>query len=511
MALSTQPCRSISLTVSSSSSSRFDYPAKKANVFRTLINVNKAHASSSQQINASLSKPAALDPPPLYDDVDDDAHDYLEETDERVLSKRILELSRRNKFRSAFALYSSMKRLNLHPDPHACNSLVACLIRNGKQEHALNVFRFMNSKGILTGHTYSMVLKAVARSRGCDAAASAVPVPEKYLDPIVYNTMITMFGKENKWDQVEKIWRTMQENGDLGTAVTYRLLVCIFLRCDRNGLALDAYREMLRNGFSPCGDVLQAVIGACCREGNRDEAMTAFRRMLDNDMKPSLVTCNAVINLLSQSGEVGKAFKVFHLISALGYSPDSYSWNALLVALNRAGRPADALSLFDTIRKKHPGSVPSLHVYNTCLVSCRKLKLWQRAMQLLWETEAASGGASAKSYGLAIGACAAARRPEIALQVYRRMVRQHHRPDFFTLLMLIRACIRGSIWSEVQGIVDSASNEQLYNAAIQGTCLKKEMSLATKLYRKMCEIGFKPDGKTRALMEEHNLEKGSIF
>ncbi|XP_011098709.1 pentatricopeptide repeat-containing protein At3g29290 [Sesamum indicum] len=445
------------------------------------------------------------------DETDNERY-YLEERNEEILSKRILKLSRSNKVRSVLALYRSMEFSGLLPNSHACNSLLSCLSRNGRLDDALKIFEFMKTREIITGHTYSLILKAVANDRGCDIALSMFEEADrasktrKYMDTIVYNTMIAIFGKLNNWVQAERMWRKLQDNGHVGTIVTYRLLVCIFVRCGRNELALDAYHEMIRNGLCPGDDSMQAIIGACTREGKWDMALNVLQSMLNSELKPTLTACNALINSLGKAAKVEHAFKVYGLLRSLGYKPDAYTWNALLVALNRANRHADALRLFETIRRED-STVINLHIYNTCLMSCQRLGLWERAMQLLWEMEDSVFPVSVTSYNLVIGACEAARKPKVALRVYERMVQQKQSPDIFTLLSLIRGCIWGSLWDEVEEILNSAPNGSLYNAAIQGICLRSKTDLARKFYAKMREIGLKPDGKTRALMLQ-NLPKG---
>lgn len=52
----------------------------------------------------------------------------------------------------------------------------------------------------------------------------------------------------------------------------------------------------------------------------------------------------------------------------------------------------------------------------------------------------------------------------------------------------------------------SAPDVSVYNAVIQGMCLRGKPDLAKKLYTKMRENGIQPDGKTRALMLQ-NLPK----
>ncbi|CAI9758684.1 unnamed protein product [Fraxinus pennsylvanica] len=398
---------------------------------------------------------------------------YLEERDEEILSKRILNLSRLNKVRSVLELYMSMVFSGLLPDFHASNSLLSCLLRNGKLDDALKVFEFMKVNEMLTGHTYSLVLKAVASSWGCDAAlnmfeeAERDGISKKYFDVVVYNTMISMFGKVNNWVQAETMWRSLLDNGLVGTVVTYRLLVCIFVRCGQHELALDAYQEMIRNQLSPSDDVMQAIIGACANEGKWDLALNVFESMLNSGMKPNLIAYNALINSLGKAGKVELAFKVFDTLKLLGHAPDAYTWNALLCALYRANRHADVLRLFDSIRREH-NSVLNLHIYNTALMSCKRLALWDRALQLLWQMEAFGFSISTASYNLVIGACEAARKPKIALQVYEHMVQQKHSPDTFTLLSLMRGCIWGSLWNKVEEILNqSEPNGSLYNAAIQ--------------------------------------------
>lgn len=439
---------------------------------------------------------------------------FLEERNEQILSKRILMLSRSNKVRSVLELYRTMEFSGLQPSSHACNSLLSCLLRNEMLDDALRVFESMKANESTTGHSYSLVLKAIANIQGYDSALKMFSKLEveckvkKDFDVIAYTTMISICGKVNNWAQTERIWRSMKENGLVGTIVTYRLLVSVFVRCGQNELAIDAYSEMIQNGLKPGEDAMKAIIGACAKEGKWDLALSVFQSMLNVGLKPNLIACNALINSIGKSGNVKLAFRVYDVMKSLGHTPDVYTWNALLGALYRANQHADALHLFESIREQ--SSQVNLHLYNTALMSCQKLGLWNRALQLLWQMEASGLSVSSASYNLVIGACEVARKPEIALQVYEHMVQQQCTPDTFTHLSLIRSCIWGSLWAEVKEILNRAGTDvSLYNAAIQGMCLRGKIESAKKLYMRMRKSGLKPDGKTRALMLQ-NLQKDAI-
>lgn len=436
---------------------------------------------------------------------------FLEEMDAEVLSKRVLVLSRRNKVRSALELFRSMELAGLHPNAHACNSLLSSLLRNGLNDDAMRVFKFMKDKTITTQHTYSLMLKAVAHAQGCDSSLRMFMELEeegngnKDFDAVVYNTIISICGRMNYWQKCERLWMSMKENGLTATKVTYSILISVFVRCGQYELAIDAYEEMVLNGYKANANISQAMIKACTKEGRWDLALNIYQDMLSNALEPNLITCNALINLLGKAGKVELAFKVYNLTKSFGHTPDAYTMNALVSALYRAGRPGDALWLFDNIMREQPSQL-NVHLYDNALMSCSKLGLWDRALQLLWKMETSGLSVSTASCNLVINTCEVARKPEIALQVYEHMIHKNCTPNMFTHLSLVRSCIWGSLWTEIEEILKVSPNASLYNAVIQGMCLRGKIDSAKMMYTRMRDKGLKPDGKTRALMLQ-NLQK----
>ncbi|XP_057952998.1 pentatricopeptide repeat-containing protein At3g29290 isoform X2 [Malania oleifera] len=439
----------------------------------------------------------------------------LEERDEEILSRRVLMLSRSNKVRSALELFKSMELSGLRPNVQACNSLLSSLLRNDRLDDALSFFDFMKTNEVTTGHTFSLILKAISDNQGCHAAIEMFARLESEskvnmgFDAVVYNTIISICGKVNNWVETERIWRSMTENGKIGTIVTYRVLVCTFVRCGQNDLAIEAYIEMIQNGLQPVEDAMQAVIGACAKEGKCGLALSVFQNMLNDGLKPNPIACNALINSLGKGGNVKLALRVYNLMKSMGHKPDAYTWTALLRALYRANRHLDALWLFERIKREQTSQL-NLQLYNIVLLSCQRLGLWDRAIQLLWQMEASEMSVSTASYNLVIGACEVARKPKVALQVYKHMVHQKCSPDTFTYLSLIRSCIWGSLWAEVEEMLDEVGpNVSLYNAVVHGMCLRGKVESAKRLYMRMRESSLKPDGKTQALMLQ-NLSKDSF-
>ncbi|KAG5026529.1 hypothetical protein AAZX31_08G247900 [Glycine max] len=431
---------------------------------------------------------------------------FLEELDENVLSSRILVLSRTNKIRSAMEYFRSMELSAISPNIHACNSLISSLMRNGWFDDSIKVFNFTRAKGITTGHTYSLILMAHAKAHGCDSALrffreleSECDV-EKDFDAIVYNTMISTCRNVENWSEIERLWRSMKANGCAGTRVTYHLLINSFVQCDQSDLSLYAYREMVQNGFEPDSNTLNAIISVCAKEGKWDASLSVFNKMLKDELKPNLVACNALINSLGRAGELKQAFQVYNTMKSFELKPDAYTFNALLSSLNKADRHHKALELFEMIERDQTSQF-NVHLYNTVLMSCSKLRLWDKAIEILWQMEAYGLSDLTMSYNLVIRTCELARKLTIALQVYKHMVHQKCSPNIFTYLSVIRCCVRGNLWEELEEILNQTMpNATLYNAAVQGLCIRKNDDLANKVYTKMLESGFQPDVKTQVLM-----------
>ncbi|CAL4921437.1 unnamed protein product [Urochloa decumbens] len=434
---------------------------------------------------------------------------FLEEKDEELLSRRLIKLSQSNKVRSATELFDSMRASGLQPSAHACNSLLACFVRRSSLADAMRMFEFMKGKGMATGHTYTLILKAVASNGGYASALEMFNEIEedenskKNVDVIVYNTMISVCGRAKDWMLVQRLWRRLKENSLSGTLLTYDLLVSIFVQCGQCELAIAAYQEMIQNGLDPSEDIMKAIIASCTKEGNWEFALSTFSRMLSAGMKPNTILFNSLINALGKAGQDELAFRMYHLLTSSGFKPDQYTWSALLSALYKSGRCWDVLELFQGIKAKHP-TLLNDHLYNIALMSCERLGQWEHGLQLLWMMEKSGVKISVVSYNHVIGACEVASKPKVALEVYRRMISQRCSPDTFTYLSVIRACIWGSLWNEVEDILEEvAPDSSIYNAVIHGLCLRGKIGMANEVYAKMRSIGLVPDGKTRAFMLQH--------
>nr|CAB3496696.1 unnamed protein product [Digitaria exilis] len=151
---------------------------------------------------------------------------FLEERDEETLSRRLIKLGQSNKVRSATELFDSMRASGLQPSAHACNSLLACFVRRSSLADAMRMFKFMKGERMATGHTYTLILKAVASNEGYASALEMfneiedeedskenVDVIEVAPDSSIYNTVIHGLCLRGKIGLANKVYAKMRSIG----------------------------------------------------------------------------------------------------------------------------------------------------------------------------------------------------------------------------------------------------------------------------------------------------------
>lgn len=435
------------------------------------------------------------------------------EEDEARLSIMVINLSRANKVSSASSVYRRMADSGLQPTLHACNSLIACFLRMGFIDDALNVFESMKKMTIKPSeHTYSLVIKAVGHSQGWQYALHLLKEMETQdtlrLDTVAYNTLISVCGRAGKWKEVQQLWRKLKQKGCKETMVTYRLLVSTFVQSDQVELALEVYYDMINGGWNPNEDVLKGLTCVCAKGGQWVLALDFFQKMVDLGTKPNKITYNTLINSLGKAREVDLAFKTYEHMQAVGHRADAYTIRALLNCLKRTGQFARSISLFESIKASRNLKIDT-EIYNMALMSCQRLGLWEKALQYVWEMEKSGVKPGILSYNILISTCEVARQPKVALQVYEHMLCVDCTPNTFTYLPLIRACGRGLLWCEVQQVLKSLShigmapNASIYNTLIKSLCSCGEIKLAKEFYLKMLRNGHHPDSRTSCLMLEY--------
>ncbi|GLJ18733.1 hypothetical protein SUGI_0334300 [Cryptomeria japonica] len=460
----------------------------------------------SHNICESSKKAHYLLPPKLKACVNNEHEEnpssLANQKDEARLSRMIVVHSRSNKVASALKVYKRMGESSLHPDLHAYNSLIAALLRKGSIEIALRIFESMKKMIKPSECTYSLLMKAVANSKSCEHALHLLQEMESWddltADIIVYNTLISACGKARKWNEVNKLWRKLKQGGCKETMVTYRLLVSTFVQCDQVELALEAYQNMVQNGWQANGDILKGLTCVCAKEGKWTLALDFFQKIVDLGLKPNIITYNTLINCLGKAGEVDLAFKIYEHMQAVGHSADVYTAQALLNGLNKTGQFARSLSFFEHMKTSNNFEMDAW-IYNVALVSCHRLGLWEKSLQYIWEMEKSGIKPGSSSYNLLIATCEIAGRPKVALQVFEHMLCVDCSPNTFTYLPLIRACGNGLHLRELEQVLNRLSqtgvtaSASIYNTLIQTLCSCGEIKLAQKFCAEMISKGYHPD------------------
>jgi pentatricopeptide repeat protein len=149
------------------------------------------------------------------------------------------------------------------------------------------------------------------------------------------------------------------------------------VQSDQVELALEAYHDMINNGWKPNEDVLKGLTCVCAKGGQWVLALDFFQKMVDLGTKPNKITYNTLINSLGKAQEVDLAFKTYEHMQAVGHRADAYTIRALLNCLKRTDQFTRSISLFESLKASRNFEMDT-EIYNMALVSCQRLGLWEK-------------------------------------------------------------------------------------------------------------------------------------
>lgn len=117
-----------------------------------------------------------------------------------------------------------------------------------------------------------------------------------------YNKLLSRFGKEKKFDVLEKLWRRIKSKERIPTPIT----LCILLSSYKQKNITEV--ERIWKEFEICG------------------------------IKPSLVAINIMISAYGKARNLEKAENIFSWAKVNGYIPDIFTFNSLIDASGKSGQ-----------------------------------------------------------------------------------------------------------------------------------------------------------------------------
>lgn len=306
----------------------------------------------------------------------------------------------------ALELYNGLQHKSMGNNVSICNSVLACLIRNGKFESSLKLFNQMKQNGLLA-------------------------------DAITYSTLLSGCIKaKNGYAKAMELVQEMEHNGLKKDGVIYGTILAVCASNNQCGEAERYFQQMKDEGHCPNLFHYSSLLNAYSADGNHKMADELVDGMKSEGLVPNKVILTTLLKVYVRGGLFEKSRDLLSELEAMGYADDEMPYCLLMDGLAKAGHIQEAKSIFDEMMTKRVNSDGYSH---SIMISafCRG-GLLDEAKKMAKEFEA-----TYDKYDLVISntmLCAYCRAGEMesVMQMLKKMDELAISPDWNTFHILIK-------------------------------------------------------------------------
>ncbi|CAK9178201.1 unnamed protein product [Ilex paraguariensis] len=306
----------------------------------------------------------------------------------------------------ALALYNSIKDKSTRNNVSVCNSVLSCLVRNGKFENSIKLFQQMKYDGLIPDIvTYSTLLAGCTKARGGYAKALELVQELKCnglrMDSVIYGILLSVCASNNQCKEAESYFNQMKDEGHPPNVFHYSSL-------------LNAYSM----------------------DGNYEKADELVEEIKSAGLVPNKVILTTLLKVYVRGGLFEKSRGLFKDLEALGYAEDEMPYCLLMDGLAKAGHIYEAKSIFDEMKKKAVKT--DGYSYSIMISAFCRSGLLEEAKQLACDFEAEYDRYDVVILNTMLCAYCRAAEMENVMKMMKKMDELAISPDWNTFNILIK-------------------------------------------------------------------------
>ncbi|CAM9429297.1 unnamed protein product, partial [Chrysoparadoxa australica] len=380
---------------------------------------------------------------------------------------------------------------------------IRALVELGRLNEALSACgtgtTFPASKGLQVASLY-VHAKLRSWSRIMDLfsnteAAGMVP------DTLTYITAVSVLSRAGQADLAMQLVDAMAEKG-LGKGNAYAI-TAMMSACSSAGMWERALKLRHTGGNSKSTAVYNTAIKVCATAKQLEVGLALLREMWDRSVDRNVNTYNTVMDLCKECGQSGRVVGFLDVMEGDGLKPDVISYN---IAISSCEGAADVATAFDLLaRMKRRGIQADQYTYNSLLSACSSAGQLEDCLLILEDMKAgpATQAPDTVSYSTIISACAKAKRPALAKELFQEMKNAGVQPNDRTYCAVISTCGEEKDWQRAlqlhaEAVASGATNTYTYSVAMSVCAQSRRWEEALQLLKDMQQRGIQPDAYSYA-------------
>ncbi|KAI9177876.1 hypothetical protein LWI28_020206 [Acer negundo] len=306
----------------------------------------------------------------------------------------------------ALEFYNSITDESAKINVFICNSILSCLIRNGKFDSSIKLFDKMKQNGLAP-------------------------------DAVTYNTMLSGCIKvKHGYPKALELVQELKYNGLQMDSVMYGILLAV---CASNNLCEEAqsyFDQMRDESHLPNVYHYSSLLNAYSSGGNYKKADELVQEMKSSGLVPNKVLLTTLLKVYVRGGLFERSRELLAELDTLGYAEEEMPYCTLMDGLSKAGHLDEARAIFRELQEKRVKSDGYAH---SIMISalCRG-GLFEEAKQLAGHLEAKFGKYDLVLLNTMLCAYCRAGEMENVMHIMRKIDELAISPDYNTFNILIK-------------------------------------------------------------------------
>jgi len=199
------------------------------------------------------------------------------------------------------------------------------------------------------------------------------------------------------------------------------------------------------------------MVDACSRCGEMKRISGLLKSMMSQNLEPNLITYSAILKGYCQENRLDEAFELMEeMVQSTKFKPDEIMYNTILDGCARQGLYQRAMPLLADMEAA--GVNPSNFTLSVLVKLCSRAKRLDRAFEIVEETSSKYHiRPNVHVYGNLIQACIQHNQLRRAFEVLERLMSERIRPDVRVYSLLLRACLAAGEAQDAAGLIRAAS------------------------------------------------------
>ncbi|KAJ4838689.1 hypothetical protein Tsubulata_003124, partial [Turnera subulata] len=209
--------------------------------------------------------------------------------------------------------------------------------------------------------TYNTVIKSFCESGNSSSGYSVLAeMGRKGVKPdtATFTELIQGFYKEEKFEEVEKVLKMMQEEYGIEAGIsTYNARIQSLCKLKKAKEAKDLFSEVLEKRLKPNSNTFYHLIHGFCVGGDFEEAKKMYKRMMSSGGKLSYERFNLLVHLFCKGGDFETALGIYRVGFEKKWVPNFTAAKLLVEGLASSGKVEEAKEIVGQMKGRFPNKV----------------------------------------------------------------------------------------------------------------------------------------------------------